>query len=571
MKHIIPALLLLLPFSLTAQNPASYNVALPVDIPVSLSGNFGELRSNHFHSGIDFRTQQVTGKNILAIESGYVSRAAVRPSGYGNVLYVTHPNGLTSVYAHLSAFSPRIDSVIRARQRAQKTNNFDFADFSPAEMPVERGEMIALSGNSGSSGGPHLHFEIRNTHNEHTLDPMQFYPQIIDKARPRISAVGVYAINSNSFVEKQRGKRFYTAVAKGTTGDYTLAKPIEVWGDIGFSIQGNDLMTGSNSVFGFYRVKLSCNKQVLYEREINEIDLATTNDLNSLIDYEERQKSKRFFEKAFVDKNNDLQIYTHLHNSGIYSAAQPDTAQCEFIVSDIRNNATSLQFTLIQKPLNDSELQVLPKLTEQGEWFDCKEEFRYSQDDFTFTADDKTFFTDFTFSAKEVTTPTKRSYYSKRYAVQTNQPIFKKNATIQVQSTLPDSLRGKALFERGGAAVFAKINSEGIATAQVKVGGTYGIVIDTTAPKIAITLAPGENMQQRSQLFFKISDDFSGIGSYNAYIDNVWTIIEYDAKTATVFLPFKYAAFAPNTMHELRIEVSDVVGNKAVKTISFFK
>jgi hypothetical protein len=546
-------------------------VLLPVDIPVALSGNFGELRPNHFHSGIDFKTQQVIGKNIRAIEDGYVSRAAVRPSGYGMCLYVTHPNGLTSVYAHLSAFSPKIDSVVRAKQYELQSNNFDYAEFDSLAMPVSRGEIIALSGNSGSSGGPHLHFEIRNTESENALDPIQFYPNISDKARPRISAIGVYAMDTNSFVAQKRGKQFYATSAKGSAGNYVLAKPIEVWGNIGFSIQGNDLMTGQGNVYGFYRVKLSCNKQILYERVIDEISFATTSDINSLIDYEERVKSKRYFEKAFVDKNNDLKIYTKLHNTGIYQATQVDTAQCEFVVSDFHNNAASLQFTLLQKPLTDSILQKLPKLTDTSEWFDCKKEFTYSLNDFSFTADNKTFFTDFTFSAKEVITPTKRSYYSKRYNIQTNQPIFKKAAQIRVQTNLPDSLRSKALFERSGAAVFTKIDTSGVATASVKFGGTYGIVIDTIAPKITLNLAAGANLQQAQSISFRISDDFSGIGSYNAYIDEQWTLLNYDAKTRTVYLYFKYATLEPNKMHDLRLEVTDVSGNKAVKTVRFYK
>ncbi len=562
---------LALPFLALSQTLQSYNVLLPVDIPVALSGNFGELRPNHFHSGIDFKTQQVIGKNIRAIESGYVSRAAVRPSGYGMCLYVTHPNGLTSVYAHLSAFSPKIDSVVRAKQHEMKSNNFDYAEFDSLAIPVTRGEIIALSGNSGSSGGPHLHFEIRNTETENAFDPIQFYPQISDKARPRITAIGVYAMDNNSFVAQKRGKQFYAATAKGTSGEYVLTKPIEVWGNIGFSLQGNDLMTGQGNVYGFYRVKLSCNKQVLYERVIDEVSFATTSDLNSLIDYEERIKSKRYFEKAFVDKNNDLAIYTKLHNSGIYSALQVDTVQCQFVVSDFHNNAASLQFKLIQKPLTDSVLQKLPKLTDTSEWFDCKEEFAYSLNDFTFSGSDKTFFTDFTFSASEVTTPAKRTYYSKRYNINTNQAIFKKPAQISVQTNLPDSLRSKALFERAGAAVFTKIDSSGVATASVKFGGTYGIVVDTIAPKITLNLAQGANLQQSKFISFKISDEFSGIGSYNAYINNKWTLLDYDAKTATVYLHFKYADLKPNTMHDLRIEITDVSGNKAIRTGRFYR
>lgn len=583
LQKIIVGALCLFPLALTAQTPASYNVLLPVDIPVALSGNFGELRPNHFHSGIDFKTQQVVGKNIRSIEDGYIARAAIRPSGYGTCLYVIHPNGLTSVYAHLLSFSPRIDSVVRAKQRELQSNNFDYADFDSLDLPVSRGEIIALSGNSGSSGGPHLHFEIRDSKTENALDPIQFYPQITDKARPRINAIGVYAMDTNSFVEQKRGKQFYAAIAKGSTGEYVVEKPIEVWGNIGFSIRGNDLMTGQGNIYGFYRVKLSCNNQILYERVIDEVSFATTSDLNSLIDYEERLKSKRYFEKAFVDKNNDLTIYTKLHNSGIYSALQIDTAQCEFVVSDYHNNAAAVQFTLLQKPLEDSVLQKLPSIKIISELHDCKKDFSYShsdytfdsENDFTFIADSTTFFTDFTFAVKEQTAPSKRTYYSKRYTIETNQAIYKKAAKIQVQTTLPDSLKRQALFEQmignSRAAVYTKIDEKGVATASIKRNGTYAIVIDSIPPKVTLKLAAGANLQQTKSISFKISDDFSGIGSYNAYIDNKWAILDYDAKTATVRLYFKYADFAPNKMHDLRIEVCDVSGNKTTKQVKFYK
>ena len=142
----------------------------PLEIPLILSGTFAELRSNHFHSGLDIKTQQQSGLKVMAAASGFVSRIKVSHFGYGKALYITHPNGYTTVYAHLQNFNPEIDAYIKHRQ--YKNESYEIELFPKAgELLVNNGDIVAYSGNTGGSGGPHLHFEIRNKQ-EHPMNPM---------------------------------------------------------------------------------------------------------------------------------------------------------------------------------------------------------------------------------------------------------------------------------------------------------------------------------------------------------------------------------------------------------------
>ena len=554
-----------------AQNETKHSFLLPVDIPVKLAANYGELRPNHFHGGIDFKTESVVGKNMIAIDSGYVSRVQIRPSGYGNALYITHPNGITSVYGHLLAFSPEIDSVVKAYQYTNQKNTVD-ASFEPNQLPVIRGEVVALSGNSGSSSGPHLHFEMRDSKTQNTLNPLQFYPQIVDKARPKISNIGVYALDSNSYVNNGREKIFYKAIPiVENPGMYSIASPVIVSGNIGFGIQGNDYMQNTGHIYGYYSVALLCNDTVLYERKIDEISFKNGADINSLIDYKEKLKTGRLFEKAYVDENNELEIYTTLVNNGIYATTSIDTAVCEFIVADYNGNIAAITITLLQKPIPDSIKKMLKPYPKK---FSCKEGFDLKLDGCTFTTTNKTFFTDFTFASKVDTLNPKKRYFSKRYTISSDQLIFKNAAKISIQTTLPKELYDKALIEcsnKAGAksALVTKIDENGVATANVKKPGIYAVTIDTVAPHIKPNFVNNQNLSASKKLTFKMSDNFSGIKEYDAFVDDQWCILDFDAKSAIVNLRFDETRIEKGKTHTLRIRLEDMCGNVVEKNYTF--
>lgn len=539
----------------------------PMDLrPVYLSANFGELRPNHFHSGLDMKTDKVEGKVVRAVDTGFVSRVQVTPTGYGHVLYVDHPNGYTTVYAHLKAFDPRVDSIVKAYQYEHKVQTVNI-NLTPDQVPVARGQQIALSGNTGSSGGPHLHFEIRKTENQHALNPMLFY-DLKDNVPPKIYRVGVYPMDTNSFVNHKQQKQLFEVISKGN-GVYVLKDPVTVWGNIGFSVQGFDYMPEMTNVYGFYTTTLTCNGQTLYSRKIDEIDFGTTSDINSLIDYEERWVSKRNYERMFKEENNELEIYTKLENKGVYKTTANDLAQCEIRATDFAGNAASVTIDLSQV-FNDSlDVKTCKTVKKRS----CAEPFTYTKQNFQFIAKEKTFFTDYTFSVKIQTTNPKNRYYSSVYQVITDQSIFKKSAEIIIPYSLPDSLQGKGIIENCGrkAPIMTKFDDNGCAHAFIKSGGKFAVVVDTVAPTIKMTMEDGADMSGKPYILFKMSDNYSGVGKYNAYIDGEWQILDYDAKSGAVFLWFDDKRLQLGKNHVVKIVLEDLCHNVLEEEYNFYR
>ena len=213
MKFIIATFFYLI-VCFTAVSQSTTNFRSPMDIPLQLSGNFGELRPGHFHAGLDIRTQGKVGLPIYAIDSGYVSRIAVSEGGYGKVIYITHPNGFTSVYAHLRKFYGSFQGLARDIQYGQQVFQFD-SSLTETNLTVAKGDIIGYSGNTGGSAGPHLHFEIRNTKTEHPINPLLFGFEIKDNIAPKIYAIGIYPLSTTSNVNGKNEKRILKAVGNG--------------------------------------------------------------------------------------------------------------------------------------------------------------------------------------------------------------------------------------------------------------------------------------------------------------------------------------------------------------------
>ena len=549
------------------QTIVAQDFIFPMDLrPVYLSANFGELRPNHFHSGLDMKTDKVEGKVVRAVDTGFVSRIQVTPTGYGHVLYVDHPCGYTTVYAHLKSFDPRLDSIVKAYQYEKKVHTVNIT-LTPDQFPVAKGQQIALSGNTGSSGGPHLHFEIRKTENQHALNPMLFY-DLKDNVPPKIYRVGVYPMDTNSFVNHKQQKQLFETVSKGN-GVYVLKEPVTVWGNIGFSVQGFDYMPEMTNVYGFYTTTLTCNGKTIYSRKIDEIDFGTTADINSLIDYEERMASKRNYARLFKTHNNELGIYTKLDNQGIYKTDGNELAQCEIRATDFVGNTAAV--TIYLKQVHNDSLDV--KTCKSVEKKSCADSLVYTNGKFQFKAKEKTFFSDYTFNVKIDESNPKKRYYSKQYQIVTDQVIFKKSAEIIIPYSLPDSLQGKGIIENCGrkTPIMTKFDDNGCAHAFIKSGGKFAVVVDTVAPTIKMTMADSADMSAKPYILFKMADNYSGVGKYNAYIDGQWQILDYDAKSGAVFLWFDDARLELGKNHTLKIVLEDLCHNVLENEYTFYR
>src|SRR5690606_21178437 len=296
---------------LSAQNnyPQDY-FGSPLEIPLILSGNFAELRSNHFHSGLDLKTQQRIGLKVLAAADGYVSRIKIQHYGYGKTLYVTHPNGYTTVYAHLSEYSSIIEAYVKKHQ--YEVESYEIEMFpATGELLVSKGELIAYSGNTGGSGGPHLHFEIRDK-DELPMNPLLFGYDIKDTSKPVISSLYVYPLGEGSSVNNSlRRQKLKLTLLKN--GDYG-AESVTALGDIGFAINTFDRQDLAANANGVYNIQTFINGSQNFEVDFRKFSFDETNRLNRFIDYEHFKTAKERIQKLFND-NNDLSILKSINNN----------------------------------------------------------------------------------------------------------------------------------------------------------------------------------------------------------------------------------------------------------------
>ena len=322
----------------------------PMKIPLILAGNFGEMRSNHFHTGLDIKTKGVEGQNLYSIEEGTVSRVRVSPWGYGLAVYIDHPNGLTSLYAHMQSFSPTIDSLVYSIQKEKETYVVD-ENVVERGLKVKRGEFIGLSGNSGSSMAAHLHFELRETETEHALNPLKFAcykRKIKDSTKPTLKGIKVYAINEKGYMIPGQSKYYY---CKYINGKYVVnnGEPIDVAAIVtensylGFAFHVVDKLDAAHNICGVHHTQLSKGEEVFHEQKTDYINFDFNRYLNSHQDYYEFKQNKRNIHKNFKTPINELPIYPKA--DGLF-----DWKNCggnyNFKAFDIHGNLSTISFTI---------------------------------------------------------------------------------------------------------------------------------------------------------------------------------------------------------------------------------
>jgi len=365
MKQLIGLILFLIrgfsSFSQPLETVDPNYFSVPVKIPVFLSGNFAELRPNHFHAGIDIKTQGRTGLPIYAAADGYVSRIAISATGYGKVLYINHPNGTTTVYGHLDSYSQQIDDYIRKIQYEKEVFAID-QNVPEGILPVKKGEQIANSGNSGSSGGPHLHFEIRRTKEQMMLNPLLFNMPVKDKTKPIIQAIVVYPVSDDASVSAKKTSQRFETILVGNTYKLKTDQIIQVSGKIGFGIQAVDLLDGSPNKCGIYSIKLTIDNEIIYSFTMDDFAIEESRYINSHIDYERAVRSGQRLYRTWLEPGNKLSIYDTLEKRGLFKANDDQLHQVKYEITDVYGNATNLNFSIkstekeITAPVSKGEL-----------------------------------------------------------------------------------------------------------------------------------------------------------------------------------------------------------------------
>lgn len=308
-----------------------------------LSGNMGELRTNHFHGGLDIKTDQVTGLPVYASAEGYVSRIAVQHKGYGNVLYITHPNGLTTVYGHLEWFNQEISQYIKTILYKEQCNETDIL-VEKGALKVQKGQIVAFSGNTGSSGGPHLHWEIRDGE-EHLLNPLFFnFPEIVDHEQPIINKIAIRTFGINSRIEGEFGRAEYIPIRE--INNHVLRFPIHAWGQLGLELCTYDKMDGTGNLYGISMIEMWVDKKKVFTHDIQRIGFEENPYINAHIDYEMAHKYKTFFQRCYVSDGNELKTYAVEKESGKININDTLTHEVMVKVVDAYRNFTLLNFKI---------------------------------------------------------------------------------------------------------------------------------------------------------------------------------------------------------------------------------
>jgi murein DD-endopeptidase MepM/ murein hydrolase activator NlpD len=567
-NKLFTIIFILFGFSISAQDSIAKNYFQPpLGIPLYLAGNFGELRSNHFHSGLDMKTQGKEGFKIYAAAEGFVSRIKISPWGYGKTIYIDHPNGTTTVYAHLKKYKGKIAQEIQKYQHEKESWEIDW--YPPDTLlKVKKGEVIALSGNTGGSGGPHLHFEIRETESEFPLNPLFFGFDIKDNIKPLIRSIVLTPLNDTSYVnDKRKPQRF---LVTGSAGLFKLKYTtlINAYGEIGIGIETIDKLNGYGNRNGIYSIELSQNTETIFKSEMKKFSFDESRALNSLIDYEMFLKKKVRFQRSYVEPNNHLDIYTILKNRGVISFSKNDKNAFKYVVKDSYGNTSTLSFGVTGN-YNKNQIGSIIK-AKNDTLFSYKDSNYFKQQSITLSIPKDALYKDLPFqfhtadTMSGAITPTyflHNDYTPLHKAINVSIKVGRLSEYLRSKATIVHFDRRQRYYSKGGTW------RNNYLTAKSKAFGGFAVMIDTIPPKITPTnIFANKNMAENSTITVKIADNLSGVKSYKGSIDGKWVIMEYESKKAKLFYTFDNL---PKGKHNFELTLTDGVGNESKVSIPF--
>lgn len=559
MKYKLLILCLLASSCLFSQNETFPKYPNPVKIPISLSATFAELRTNAFHAGVDIRTQGVEGKEVFAVADGYVSRIGVSPFGYGKVLYITHNDGFTSVYAHLSKFNKKISEFVKNKQYEDESFVQNII-LDKNEFPIKRGDYLGFTGNSGSSGGPHLHYEIRYTKSQEPVNPFFFGLKIKDTRKPVIKGLAIYPLE-NSVVNDSDTTCFYDVDYENKTY-YIENNVIKASGDIAFGINTYDQADGANNKNGVYSIELFMSNKLIFSVLSNKYSYNETRYINSLIDYAHYINHNERFVRTEIDPFNKLNLYGE--RDGVVSVAHGDTLDMKFVVKDYFNNISELNFTLI----GEENSEIKPKPTPSRAYhrvFDGKSS-EINLDGFEAKIPEYAFYRDVYIKAVQIDT-IENIYSDFAYQIGSEDIPMHKRMDVRIRVNddfVGDSTLYVASLNKKGEFVFAgnKIVDDYI-EAKTNVLGIYMITKDSIKPTIKpLNFNSKSSIAENWSLRVEIDDKGSGIKSYEMYVNDRWVLADYDAKNK--LLMYQIDNHIKKGHNTFKVVVTDMVGNESV-------
>ena len=561
--------LMALTFPLKAQHYSTHYFTSPLDSTITLIGTFGEIRPDHFHTGIDISTDQQEGKEVHAAADGYVSRIKITAGGFGKALYITHPNGLVTVYGHLQKFREDIQQYVLSAQTAAKSYEIELTPKAKA-MQVKKGEMIALSGSTGDVAGPHLHFEIRDAETEEPINPLFFGLPVTDTLAPVISNIRIFPVPGQGILNTT--DTAITYVVQREKGVNTVfPNDIVALGQVGFGVEVTDHQQDFNSSLGIYSVQMKIDSVVAYEFKMDRLNFNDLRYANAHIDYQSKMRDNQTFLRCFRLPGNHLKIYGDTTRRGIINFADYTTHLVTIIVKDFSGNSDTVKFQVVSSTsLSEMQYQPVPEgavlvTTEKG--------IAIHKSDVDIAIPPGAIYDNYQFLSSESKLYANRIspiYHIGDPNVAVHNPI---TIGIKPPKALPDSLKSKAAIisidKYGNDQYEGGTWNEEFLTAKVKSFGNFTIAVDTVAPTIIKEYYPADlNSSRGPSIQFTVLDNLSGLKNYSATVDGKWLLMEYNKKESLIIGDI--SSFTQNMTHNVVVTVTDEKGNERKFSDTFY-
>ena len=536
-----------------------------MDLPINLSGTFGELRTNHFHSGIDIKTNRVEGLNIYSYEKGYISRIQVSTYGYGKAIYITHPDGKITVYAHLSKFSEKIQNYVKDIQYKRK--KFAIKVYpKESEILIEKNEIIGYSGNTGSSSGPHLHFELRDKNNM-PVNPLKYRNiEIIDTIIPSLKGVYYKELKyKNGNLEDNYSRFKKIKFIENDNGKY-LTDTIYTNGVIGFGVNSFDLMNNSNNVYGLNKIITKINDSVNFKINFDKFSFDEWTYINTFVDYAYFKRTNEKIQKLYIENINPLNLYDRNLGDGALKLNDSKNILIDYkiILFDFNNNTTVINIPIVFTDQRKEEIfQKKGNINIQN---NLDKKIRLEN-----------YFVEFKKGTFDYNTSLTISESNNTINIDNDTIPLRKPFTIKYSLKNIDDSRKKYLYlgMKGPKNYHYFISSEKFNDSIIghaKKLGKFKILTDSIPPDINFyNLKNDQWISNRKKLTIKINDNESGIKSFNGWINNKWILLEYESKKNMLTYDFEDKVNSNDSKNELVVSVKDNCGNVSMKKITFYR
>ena len=546
------AALVSVPMALTAQEKSVNPFISPFDFPLLLSGNFGELRANHFHGGVDFKTQGVVGKPIRCIADGYISRVTVTPGGYGQAVYITHDNGYTSVHGHLHRFMAEVRQVVEAYQYEHETFAVDLK-FESDRFPLKQGEVFALAGNEGYSFGPHLHMEIRKTDTEEYIDPLQFYTDLLkDTTAPRATHVMLYPQAGKGVVNGSSKKKVMPL--NGQQGTVTA------WGKIAAGIKAYDYMDGTSNNYGVRSVTLFVDSVEVFRSTVDGFLPDENRMINAWTDYEEYATRNSWFMRSQILPGNTWRMLQADDEGGVVTINEERPYRFCYVLEDLYGNRHTYRFVVQGKE------QTIEPLHKGKHFLKWNQGNVIQQPGMELVIPKGMLYEDVDLNCRVIADALDISFdyqlHDKPVPLHGGCPLVigVRNYPVADMSKYYVARKYKGRKSSAGGSF-----KDGYMHTTIRELGTYSVAVDTVAPSVVPLNKP---QWKTGNIQFKIRDAETGIKDYKVFIDGKFVLFKFASKNATL------SCMHPNRIkrgmkHRMEVIVTDYCGNVAREEYQF--